>query len=138
MVVSPHSNSIFIKYIQETFVPVAATDTYSCVAVYLHPLTLLPDGEIFKSSRGLHHPGETLTGYTWDRRLGPVEEISFLHLPAVEPRFFGLSVCTLLGVPTALFRFFIWTSTYHAYSFPYVKVKQSRYRPGVAQRVPGS
>jgi hypothetical protein len=76
------------------------------VAVYLHPLAFVPNGEIFKSSLGLHHPGENLTGYIWDKRLGFVKEISFLHIPGVEPRFFGLSVCSPLGVPTVALRLF--------------------------------
>ena len=88
----------------------SATDTYICVAVYLHPLTLVPNGEIFKSSSRLHHPGENLTGYTWDRRLGFVKEICFLYLSGFEPRFLGLSVCSLLGVPISAFWLFIWAS----------------------------
>jgi hypothetical protein len=33
MVLSTYSNSIFIKYIKETFVPVSVTDTYSRMEV---------------------------------------------------------------------------------------------------------
>jgi hypothetical protein len=58
-------------------------------------------------------------GYTWDRRLGFIKGVSCLNPPGVEPRFFGISVCSVLGVPTAATRFFIWTSI-HAY--PYVNL----------------
>ena len=128
MILSPHSNSIFIKHMQESFVPVSATDTYSCVEVYLHPFTLVPYGEIYKFSLGLLHPGENFTGCTWDKMLGFVEEISFLYLPGVEPRFFGLSVCTLLCVPIAVFRFFIWTSIY-IHILPFVCLLLARQPP---------
>jgi len=70
----------------------SAADTYSWVEVNFHPFTLVPNGEIFKSSSGLRHPGENRTGYTLDRKLCFAEEISSLFLPGDEPKFFGLSV----------------------------------------------
>ena len=117
MVSPPRSYSVFIKRTQEKICPcVSHGHIYLCGSRF-SPIYLVRNGEIFKFSSGFRHPGENLTGYTLDRRLCFAEEISFLHLPGVEPRFFGLSVRTTWCTDCRS-RLFIWTSLYmYIYTF---------------------